>query len=154
VPPESAQPDLRASDADRDEAVERLRVAALEGRLEADELESRLADAYGARTCAELTALTADITPPPEPLVFLRPARRRNALATVSLVAGLSIVFVIVGVLWLAWLGSLVAIGAGHVALVQVGRAAGTETGRARAVAGLCLGYFSLATLIFVLSFS
>jgi hypothetical protein len=144
VPFDPAKPDLRASDADREAAVDRLREAALEGRLDADELESRLAAAYGARTCSELTALTADVTPPPDPLVFLRPAGRVNSLSIVSVVAGL---------LWLAWLGSLVAIVAGHMALHQIGRSAGTQTGRAPALAGLCLGYFGLATLLFTLSF-
>jgi uncharacterized protein DUF1707/uncharacterized protein DUF4190 len=144
VPYEPLKPDLRASDADREAAVERLREAALEGRLDADELESRLAAAYSARTCSELSGLTADVTPPADPLVFLRPAGHVNGLSIVSVVAGL---------LWLAWLGSIVAIVAGHMALHQIGRSAGTQTGRAPALAGLCLGYFGLATLLFVLSF-
>jgi Domain of unknown function (DUF1707)/Domain of unknown function (DUF4190) len=144
VPSDPAKPALRASDADREDAVERLRAAALEGRLDDDELESRLEAAYGARTCAELSALTADVTPPADPLVFMRPAGQVNGLAIVSVVAGL---------LWLAWLGSIVAIVAGHLALHQIGRAAGTQSGRAAAIAGLCLGYFGLATLLFVLSF-
>jgi Domain of unknown function (DUF1707)/Domain of unknown function (DUF4190) len=144
VPFDTPQPDLRASDADREAAVERLRVAALEGRLDADELEGRLAAAYGARTCTELTALTADVTPPPEPLVFVRPARRVNALAIVSLIAGL---------LWLGWLGSFAAIATGHIALAQIRRSAGVETGRAAAIAGLCLGYFGLASFLLWLSF-
>ena len=51
MPFEPLKPALRASAADRVAAVERLREAALEGRLDADELESRLAAAYSARTC-------------------------------------------------------------------------------------------------------
>jgi len=139
------KPDLRASDADREAAVERLRTASLEGRLDADELEARLASAYGARTCAELAGLTADITPPPDPLVFLRPSSRVNTLSIVSLVAGL---------LWFAWFGSIVAVVSGHVALHQIARSAGTESGRAAALVGLCLGYCSLAGLLFFLLFA
>jgi hypothetical protein len=139
------EPDLRASDADREAAVERLRTAALEGRLDADELESRLALAYGARTCSELVSLTADITPPPDPLVFIRPGARVNTLSIVSLVAGL---------LWFAWLGSFVAIVSGHIALHQISRSAGTESGRPAALVGLCLGYCGLAALLFVLLFA
>jgi hypothetical protein len=135
---------LRASDADREVAVERLRTAALEGRLDADELESRLAAAYGARWCSELAALTTDVTPPPEPLVFVRPGRRVNALAVVSLVTGL---------LWMGWLGSFAAIITGHMALHQIARSAGTQSGRAAALAGLCVGYCALAALVFILSF-
>ncbi len=144
MPLEPPKPDLRASDADREVAVERLREAALEGRLDADELESRLADAYGARTCSELASLTADITPPADPLVFLRPAGHVNGLSIVSVVAGL---------LWLGWLGSLVAIVTGHMALHQIGRSAGTQTGRAPALVGLCFGYCGLAALLFWISF-
>jgi hypothetical protein len=146
VPSQPAKPDLRASDADREAAVERLRTAALEGRLDDDELEGRLASASRARTCSELAALTADVTPPPDPLVFLRAGRRHvNALALISLLTGF---------LWFAWVGSIAAIVTGHVALHQIGRSSGTQYGRAAAVVGLCFGYFGLATLIFVLSFA
>jgi hypothetical protein len=139
------QPSLRASDADREVAVERLRTAAVDGRLDSDELESRLAEAYSASWCSELAALTDDITPPPEPLVFLRPGGQVNTLAVVSLVSGL---------LWVVWLGSLAAIVSGHIALHQISRSAGTQTGRGMAVVGLGLGYLSLAPLIFLLTFA
>jgi DUF1707 SHOCT-like domain/Domain of unknown function (DUF4190) len=132
---------VRASDADRDAAVELLRAAALDGRLDADELEERLGAAYAARHTAELAALTEDVTP--EPVVFVRPAGRVNVLAIVSLVSSL---------LWMGWLGSIAAIVTGHVALHQISRSAGTETGRTAALIGLLFGYFGLAALVFVLS--
>jgi hypothetical protein len=134
---------MRASDADREAAVERLRTAALDGRLEPDELEERLGAAYAARWRSELTTLTEDITPPPEPLVFIRPGGRINVLAIVSIVTGL---------LWMGWLGSVAAIVTGHVALHQISRSAGTETGRTAALIGLMFGYFGLAALVFVVS--
>jgi hypothetical protein len=56
-----AVPDHRASDAERDAAADRLRVAAGDGRLDPDELEQRLEAAYGARTVGELTELTRDL---------------------------------------------------------------------------------------------
>ncbi len=46
---------LRASDADRDAVAERLRQAAIEGRLEPDELEQRLHTALRAKTYGDLT---------------------------------------------------------------------------------------------------
>ena len=141
--PEPSQ--LRASDADREVAVERLQAAALEGRLDADELESRLADAYAARWCSELAALTTDITPPPEPLAFIRPGGQVNRLAVVALVSGL---------LWVVWLGSLTAIVTGHMALHQIRRSAGTQTGRGMAIVGLALGYLWFAPLLFLLFFA
>jgi hypothetical protein len=52
---------LRAADADRDRVVERLRSAAAEGRLDADELEARLETALAAPTYAELDTVVADL---------------------------------------------------------------------------------------------
>jgi len=52
---------LRASDADRDRVIERLRQAAAEGRLLTEELEKRLEAALSARTYGQLDALLADL---------------------------------------------------------------------------------------------
>ena len=138
---EPAKPDLRASDRDREATVERLRAAALEGRLDDDELEERLADAYAARWCSELERLTADVTvpPSPQPLTFVRPARRVNGLAIASLVCGF---------VWFGWLGSLAAVILGHVALSQIARSGGGQSGRSAALVGCALGYFGLTTLL------
>jgi hypothetical protein len=138
----SYEPDLRASDADREAAVERLRAAALEGRLDADELEDRLAQAYAARWRSELSRLTTDVTVPIE---FVRPATRLNGLAIASLVAA---------VVWFGWLGSLAAVVMGHVALGQIARSGGTQTGRAAALIGTALGYFGLTTLLTIILFT
>jgi hypothetical protein len=54
-------PDLRASHGDRDRVVDALRVAAGDGRLSAEELDTRLERALAARTLGELTGLTADL---------------------------------------------------------------------------------------------
>ena len=55
------RPDLRASHADRDRVVDALRVAAGDGRLSAEELDTRLESALSARTLGELAGLTADL---------------------------------------------------------------------------------------------
>jgi Domain of unknown function (DUF1707)/Domain of unknown function (DUF4190) len=141
----SYEPDLRASDADREAAVERLRAAALDGRLDADELEERLSEAYAARWCSELSRLTADVTAPVDPLEFVRPQPRVNALAIASLVCGF---------IWFGWLGSLAAVVMGHMALSQIARSRGTQTGRPVALIGTALGYFGLTTLLFILLFT
>jgi hypothetical protein len=60
-PPPSSAPEQRASHADRDRAVEILRVAAGDGRLTPAELDERLEAALTARTGSELAALTADL---------------------------------------------------------------------------------------------
>jgi hypothetical protein len=51
----------RAADADREAVAERLRVAAGEGRIDLEELDDRLGQAYGARTYGQLRALVADL---------------------------------------------------------------------------------------------
>jgi Domain of unknown function (DUF1707) len=76
-------PEHRASDAEREAAADRLRTAAAEGRLDPDELEERLAAAYGARTIGELVPLTADLpvgpaAEPPRPGVLGSPHLRRR----------------------------------------------------------------------------
>jgi hypothetical protein len=55
------KPELRASDEDREQAVDILRVAAGDGRLTPTELDDRLETALTARTSGELAAVTADL---------------------------------------------------------------------------------------------
>ncbi|WP_261570696.1 DUF1707 SHOCT-like domain-containing protein [Frankia gtarii] len=58
---------LRASDADRTHTADWLAWAAGTGQLTLDEADERLAHAYAARTLDELTPLTADLQPRPQP---------------------------------------------------------------------------------------
>jgi Domain of unknown function (DUF1707) len=52
---------LRASDADREQVLEFLKTAFVQGRLTMDELDARAGQALVSRTYGELAALTADI---------------------------------------------------------------------------------------------
>jgi hypothetical protein len=52
---------MRASDAEREKAVERLQHAVGEGRITMAEFEERAQAAYSAKTRAELDVLTADL---------------------------------------------------------------------------------------------
>jgi len=52
---------LRAGHADREQAVEVLKDAFAQGRLDKDELDARVGHALASRTYTELAALTADI---------------------------------------------------------------------------------------------
>ena len=72
---------LRASDADRDAIAERLRRAAIEGRLEAEELEERLHLALRARTHGDLELVVVDL--PRQPVRSRRPAPARLGVAAV-----------------------------------------------------------------------
>ena len=59
--PDPADQSIRASDREREAATLRLRAAHLEGRLDVDELEDRVARAQAARTRADLQAVEDDL---------------------------------------------------------------------------------------------
>ena len=67
-------PDIRASDAERERAVEHLREQALAGRLTVEELDERCARAFAAVTVTQLRELLADL-PAPRPRTRPTPAR-------------------------------------------------------------------------------
>ena len=52
---------LRASHADREQVIETLKAAFVQGRLDRDEFDLRVGRTFASRTYAELAALTADI---------------------------------------------------------------------------------------------
>jgi hypothetical protein len=145
------KPALRASDADREAVAERLRVASVDGRIDSEELEERLAAVYSARWVSDLDRIVADVVPPPPPAppavpapapYYYPPAQQlptTNGLAVASLVAGF---------VWLGWLGSVFALIFGHIALGQIKRSNGRETGNGLAIAGLALGYIELGFLL------
>jgi Domain of unknown function (DUF1707) len=87
---------LRAAHADREQAIEALKNAFVDGRLTIDELDAWTGRALTARTYAELTELTVGIPPAPAvPAVAQPPAQgRRWPLAKAA--AGSSLCLVIV----------------------------------------------------------
>jgi hypothetical protein len=78
----AARASIRASDADREAVTERLRDAAVDGRLESDELEERLHAALRARTYGDLRRLLSDL--PAEPPAW---ERRRAGTMPVARIA-------------------------------------------------------------------
>jgi Domain of unknown function (DUF1707) len=98
---------LRASQAERERVVERLRVHAGEGRLDLVELEQRIEAAYGAKTRGELAELLADLPePPPRP----RRGGPRGVVALGSMAAALlplvlAIALFTLAPAGLAWMG-------------------------------------------------
>jgi hypothetical protein len=107
---------MRASDADRETVTERLRRAAVDGRLLAHELEDRLARALRAKTYGELDALVSDL---PRDL-GRRQSRSRQlarshpvmavaivtalAIAAVAVMIVIALVVAAFAVLWGLWL--------------------------------------------------
>jgi len=78
---------LRAGHAEREQAIESLKDAFVDGRLTMDELDARAGRALAARTRAELAGLTADIPPATGPAHPAAPARRPS-LATAAALSG------------------------------------------------------------------
>jgi Domain of unknown function (DUF1707) len=77
---------LRASHADRDQVVDSLKDAFVQGRLAKDEFDSRVDHALAARTHADLATLTADLPamppaarPPRKPVPARKPVPGRRA---------------------------------------------------------------------------
>jgi hypothetical protein len=67
---------MRASDADREQVLDILKVAFVQGRLVKDELDIRAGQTLSSRTYAELAAITADIPVAPIEPPPLRPPLR------------------------------------------------------------------------------
>jgi hypothetical protein len=64
---------LRASDADREQVIDALKAAFVQGMLTKDELSMRTGQALASRTNAELAVITADI---PASLIEIQPPSR------------------------------------------------------------------------------
>jgi hypothetical protein len=82
---------LRASHADREQVVDTLKDAFVQGRLTKDEFDSRVAHALAARTYADLATLSADLPamppaarPPREPVRPREPVPARPANTAVK----------------------------------------------------------------------
>ena len=135
---------MRASHADRERAVDVLKAAYAEGRLNPQEYEQRIGLAYQAHTYGELGRLIADLpqgpvpgpaAAPPVPLTFLPQQPTTNGMAVAAMVCG---------VLELVTFGvtALPAVVLGHAAKSQIKR--NGEEGDGMATAGLVLGYLGI----------
>ncbi|WOX11839.1 DUF1707 and DUF4190 domain-containing protein [Streptomyces sp. N50] len=142
---------MLAATADRERTVDVLRAGFAEGRLREDELEKRVARAYGARTVGELMLLVADLpqgpqmlpavqAPPPGfrpvPPTFLPPpVPPTNGKAVGSLVCGLLIVPTL-------GLTGIPAVILGHTARAEIQRT--DQGGDGLALTGLIFGWLAV----------
>ena len=104
-PAAAARDRLRAGHADREQVIETLKDAFVQGRLTRDELDVRAGRALAARTRADLAALTADIpgspaaagpARPPTPAPVRRPlalAAARSGICLVIAAAAVRVAF-------------------------------------------------------------
>src|SRR4051794_25767401 len=68
--------EMRAADGDRQTVADKLRLALEEGRLELDEYDERLQQAYAAKTYGELDVLLTDLPAAPTPAPAVSEAGR------------------------------------------------------------------------------
>jgi hypothetical protein len=92
---------LGVSPAGREQAIEVLKTAFVQGRLTKDDFGTRIDHAFTSQTCAELTAVTADLpaglmaVPPSRQIARARPRRSMNtalsagAFATIATLVGM-----------------------------------------------------------------
>ena len=64
---------------------------------------------------------------------------------------GLAIASLVLGILWLYWLGSILALIFGYIAKSNIDRSNGAEGGRGMAIAGIVLGWIGVATLVLLI---
>jgi Domain of unknown function (DUF1707)/Domain of unknown function (DUF4190) len=146
---------MRASNADRERAVDVLKAAFSEGRLTQAEYEQRMDRAYRSKTYGELAAVVADLPqgpmptpmvvpiappapmmrPPMPPPVYLPPPRPANSYAVGSLLCGLVS-------LMCGGLTSIPAVVLGHIAKDQLRK--NGQDGAGMATAGLVMGYLAI----------
>jgi hypothetical protein len=97
---------LRASDADREAVAAKLHQAAVEGRLDAEELEERLHLALRARTYGDLRRLVADLPVARAPRSFARTSFSL-AIRVAVILAAVAVALAVLAATamwWLAWL--------------------------------------------------
>lgn len=65
-----------------------------------------------------------------------------------STVSGMAIASLVMGLLWVYWIGSILALVFGYVAKNQIDRERGNLTGRGMAMAGIVLGWVEIGLLV------
>ncbi len=84
---------------------------------------------------------------PPAPPGYQQPPVYYQVAA--SRTSGLAIASMVLGILWIWWIGSILAVIFGHVAISQTHRDP-TLRGKGMAIAGLVLGYIGVGTFLLV----
>lgn len=79
--------------------------------------------------------------PPPGHVIYA-PGPRTNGFAIASLV---------LGIVWIYWVGSILALVFGYIAKRQIDRSNGAESGRGLAIAGIVLGWIGIGVLALIL---
>ena len=96
---------------------------------------------------AQFTAAT-DALPGYLPVPEQQPGAPLPAAAPPKATNGLAIASMVLGILWVYWIGSILALIFGYVAKGQIAAAGGTQGGRGMAIAGIVLGWVGIGMLL------
>jgi hypothetical protein len=64
---------------------------------------------------------------------------------------GFAIAALVLGIVWIYWIGSILALVFGYIAKSQIDKSGGTQTGRGMAIAGIVLGWVGIGVLLLLI---
>ncbi len=108
----------------------------------------------GAKFCPACGSPSAQFEAATDALPGYRPAPQQlpgaqpPAAAPAKSTNGLAIASMVLGILWVYWIGSILALIFGYVAKGQIAAAGGTQGGRGMAIAGIVLGWVGIGMLL------
>lgn len=91
-------------------------------------------------------------TAPPPP-TGSSPSYPPGAYAQPQRTNGFAVASLVLGILWIFWIGSILALIFGLIAKRQIDRSGGGQSGLGLAIAGIVLGCVGVATLLLTLAF-
>lgn len=86
----------------------------------------------------------AGFVPAPAPETLTGPPAVAPAVPLQRSTNGLAIASMVLGIVWIYWIGSILALIFGYVAKGQIDRSQGRQTGRGMAIAGIVLGWVGI----------
>ena len=85
--------------------------------------------------------------PAPAPELLAGPPVVEPAAPGVKTTNGLAVASLVLGIVWLYWIGSILALIFGYIAKGQIADSQGRQSGRGMAIAGIVLGYVGIGFL-------
>ncbi len=70
---------------------------------------------------------------------------------TAPVTNGYAVASLVLGIVWVYWIGSILALIFGYKARSDIDRSGGTQSGRGMAIAGIVLGWIGVATLTLII---
>ena len=100
------------------------------------------------RQATDVPTPAPPVPPPPPGSGVVATPSGRLVTATPPRTNGLAVAAMVLGIVWVYWIGSILAVIFGHVAIAQIRGSGGTQRGKGMAIAGLVLGYVGIGLLV------